>query len=137
MAYKSFQDTKDRYINTDTGVKIYWRCEDRKLKHFLFFLYKSVFDQISTKFRRNSTNFRSFVVVDQTSFRRNGFQTNVMDHLITSRQVEFLSPAYPVQLASHKPAKLYLHCFQKRVYPGSAGQIKIIPYNMQIMYKSY
>ena len=34
---------------------------------FLFFLYKSVFDQISTKFRRNSTNFRPIVVVDKTS----------------------------------------------------------------------
>ena len=49
------QYTKDRDTNTDTGVI------------FLFFLYKSVFDQISTKFRRNSTNFRPIVVVDQTS----------------------------------------------------------------------
>ena len=46
--------------------KIYWRCENYKCKHF-FFLYKSVFGQISTKFRHNSTNFRQIVVVDQTS----------------------------------------------------------------------
>ena len=59
-----------------------------------FFLYKSVFDQISTKIRRNSTNFRPVVVVgetsyrpnvafDQTSFRRNGFRPNVMDPQLT------------------------------------------------------
>ena len=67
MAYKGFQYTKDRDTNTDTGVKIYWRCENRKCKQFLFFLYISFFDQISTKLRRNSTNFRPIVVVDQTS----------------------------------------------------------------------
>ena len=67
VAYKGFQYTKDRVTNTDTGVKIYWICENRKCKQFLFFLYKSVFDVISTKFRRNSTNFRPIVVVDQTS----------------------------------------------------------------------
>ena len=50
MAYKGFQYMKDRYTNTDTGMKICWRCENRKCKQFLFFLYKSVFDQISTKF---------------------------------------------------------------------------------------
>ena len=30
VAYKSFQSTKDRDANTDTGVKIYWCCENRK-----------------------------------------------------------------------------------------------------------
>ena len=64
---KGFQYTKDRDTNTDTGVKINWRCENRKCKQFLLFLYKSVFGQISTKFRRNSTNFRPIVVVDQVS----------------------------------------------------------------------
>ena len=67
VAYKAFQYTKDRDTNTDTGVKIFWRCKNRKCKQFLFFLYKSVYDQISTKFRHNSTIFRPIVVVDQTS----------------------------------------------------------------------
>ena len=67
VAYKDFQYTKDRDTNTDTGVKIYWRCENRNCKQFLFFPYKSVFDQISTKFRRNSTIFRPIVVVGETS----------------------------------------------------------------------
>ena len=67
VAYKGFQYTKDRDTNTDTGVKIYWRYENRKCKQFLFLLYKSVFDQILTKFRRNSTKFWPIVVVDQTS----------------------------------------------------------------------
>ena len=67
MAYKDFQYTKDRDTNTDTGVKIYWRCENCKCKQFLFFPFKSVFDQISTKFRRNWTNFRPIVVVGETS----------------------------------------------------------------------
>ena len=47
VAYKGFQYTEDRDTNTDTGVKIFWRCKKRKCKQF-FFLYKSVFDQIST-----------------------------------------------------------------------------------------
>ena len=37
VAYKDFQYTKDRDTHTDTGVKIYWRCENRKCKQFLFF----------------------------------------------------------------------------------------------------
>ena len=28
VAYKDFQYTKERDANTDTGVKIYWRCEN-------------------------------------------------------------------------------------------------------------
>ena len=54
VAYKYFQYMKDRDTNTDTGVKIYWRCENRKCKQFLFFPYESVFDQILTKFRQIS-----------------------------------------------------------------------------------
>ena len=50
VAYKDFQYTKDNDTNTDTGVKIYWRRENLKCKQFLFFSYKSVFDQISTLF---------------------------------------------------------------------------------------
>ena len=63
VAYKDFQYTKDRDTNTDTGVKIYWRCENRKCKQFLFFFCTNLF---STKFRRNSTNFRPIVVVAET-----------------------------------------------------------------------
>ena len=44
----TFSTRKYRDTNTDTGVKIYWRCENRKCKQFLFFPYKSVLDQIST-----------------------------------------------------------------------------------------
>ena len=46
---KGFQYTKDRDTNTDTGVKIYWRCENRKCNQFLFFCS----NQFSTKFRLN------------------------------------------------------------------------------------
>ena len=31
------QYTKDRDTNTGTGVKIYWRCENRKCKQFFIF----------------------------------------------------------------------------------------------------
>ena len=81
---------------TDTGLKIYWRCENRKCKQFLFFLYKSHFDQISTKistlFDKFSTkcrsrpnvvvgekSYRPNVAFNQTSFRRNIFRPKVMD----------------------------------------------------------
>ena len=67
VAYNGFQYTKDRDTNTDTGVKIYWRCENRECKQFLFFPVQISFDQISTKFRRNLFIFRPIVVVDQTS----------------------------------------------------------------------
>ena len=50
MAYKGFQYTIDRNTNTDAGVKIYRRCENSKCKLFLFFLYKSVFDQFRLNF---------------------------------------------------------------------------------------
>ena len=32
MAYKGFQYTKDKATDTDTGVKMYWRCENRNCK---------------------------------------------------------------------------------------------------------
>ena len=47
VAYKGFQYMKDR--DTDTGVKIYWRCENRKCKLYLF----SCTNQFSTKIRLN------------------------------------------------------------------------------------
>ena len=91
VAYKGFHYTKDRDTNTDTGVKIYWRCENRKCKHFFFCT-----NQFSTKLRLNfdefSTNCRSrpYVVVGETSYRqnvafdqtlcrRNAFRPTVMD----------------------------------------------------------
>ena len=64
---RTFSTRKADIYNTDTGVKINWRCKNRKCKQFLFFPYKSVFDQISTKFRRNSTNVRPIVVVGEMS----------------------------------------------------------------------
>ena len=67
MAYKYFQYTKDRDTNTDTGVKIYWRCENRKCKTIFIFSvqisFRPKFDVISTY----STNFRPIVVVGETS----------------------------------------------------------------------
>ena len=58
MAFKGFQYTKDRDTNTDTGVKIYWRCENRKCIFFLIFsvqisfqpnfdVIRRIFDQLS------------------------------------------------------------------------------------------
>ena len=79
MAYKGFQYTKDIDTYTDTGVNIYWRYENRKCKQFFFFCK----NQFSTKFQLNFDVIRRIflpiVVVDQTSFRRNGFRPNVMD----------------------------------------------------------
>ena len=43
------QYTKDRDTNTGTGVKIYWRYENRKCKQFFIFFCTN---QFSTKFRR-------------------------------------------------------------------------------------
>ena len=63
VAYKGFQYTKERDTNTDTGMKIYWRCENRKCKQFIFFYT----NQFSSEFRRNSTKFQPIVVVHQTS----------------------------------------------------------------------
>ena len=44
------QYTKARDTNTGTGVKIYWRCENRKCKHFFMFFCTN---QFSTTFRLN------------------------------------------------------------------------------------
>ena len=64
---RAFQYMKDRDTNTDTGVKIYWRCENCKCKQFFFcrnhFLTKlrlnfdvirRIFDQLSYSTKQRS-----------------------------------------------------------------------------------
>ena len=60
VACKGFQYMKDRDTYTDTGVKIDWRCENRKVNNFFFLT-----NQFSTKFRLNFDEIRR--IFDQLS----------------------------------------------------------------------